>query len=339
MFKLFKSKIYIAVALLLLIFCSGIIGYRTLGDYSWIEATYMTIITITTVGFGEVHPSDDTTKIFTIGLILFSIFIMAYVVSVVTEYVLSKNTLTNIKQRKMKHQVQKLKNHIIICGYGRNGRQAANKLQAYRKPFVVVDQNEELVKKYEEEGLFIVGNANEDEVLKQAGIERASSLISALPDDADNLFIVLSARQLNKNIYIISRSSQETSQKKLKLAGANKTIMPDKIGGDHMASLVVLPDLIEFMDQLSIYGEQTINLEEVAINDLPKGYLNKSLIDLDIRKHTGCTVIGYKNPNGNYIINPDVTIKLVPSSKLMILGQPDQIKKLNTLFDIPDVII
>ena len=236
----------------------------------------------------------------------------------------------------MKKQVDSLNNHIIICGYGRNGMQAAKKLNAYRKSFVVIEQDEELVNKHNDEVLFVIGNANEDETLEAAGIQRAECLITTLPNDADNLFVVLSSRQLNKEIVIISRASQETSQRKLKLAGANKTIMPDKIGGDHMASLVVLPDLIEFMDQLSIDDETTINLEEVAVDNLPDGYLYKTLVDLDLRRQTGCTAIGYKQPDGKYIINPDASVQLLPNSKLMVLGQPEQIKKLNTLFQIAE---
>ncbi|QLE01675.1 potassium channel protein [Galbibacter sp. BG1] len=336
MFKLFRSKFYIAIALLVFIFSFGILGYRFLSDYSWVEAAYMTVIAVTTVGFSEVRPTDDADKIFTIILIISSVFIVAYAISVVTEYVLSRSTLFNIKYRKMKKQVDKLNNHIIICGYGRNGMQAAKKLKAYEKDFVVIEQDEDLVNKHSDEALFVIGNANEDETLEEAGISRASCLISALPNDADNLFVVLSSRQLNKEITIISRASQETSQRKLKLAGANKTIMPDKIGGDHMASLVVLPDLIEFMDQLSIDDETTINLEEVAVDNLPNGFLYKTLVDLDLRRQTGCTVIGYKQPNGKYIINPDANVELLPNSKLMVLGQPSQIKKLHTIFQIPE---
>ncbi|WP_417445229.1 potassium channel family protein [Joostella sp.] len=334
MFKLFRSKFYIALVLLLFIFLFGILGYRFLSDYSWVEAAYMTVITITTVGFSEVRPTDNVTKIFTIILITSSVFIVAYAISVVTEYVLSRSALQNIKYRKMKKQITKLNNHIIICGYGRNGMQAAKKLKAYRKPFVVIEQDEEIVNRYSEDVLFVIGNANEDETLEEAGIQKAECLITALPNDADNLFVVLSSRQLNKGITIISRASQEASQRKLKLAGANKTIMPDKIGGDHMASLVVLPDLIEFMDQLSIDDETTINLEEVAVDNLPEGYLYKTLVDLDLRRQTGCTAIGYKHPDGKYIINPDASVELLPNSKLMVLGQPEQIKKLNTLFHI-----
>lgn len=339
MFKLFRSKIYTALTLLTLVFLIGLFGYKFLADYSWIDAAYMTVITVTTVGFREVNPVDDVTKLFTIFLIISSVFIFAYSLTVISEYILSKSSLQNIKFRKMKKYIDKLNDHVIICGYGRNGAQAAAKLKAYRRPFVVIESNLEVIEKCLDEVLFINGNANEDDILLKAGIEKANCLITALPDDADNLFVVLSSRQLNKKLSIISRASQDASQKKLILAGANKTIMPDKIGGDHMASLVVLPDLIEFMDQLSIEGENTINLEEVSIDDLPENYTYKSLIDLDLRKKTGCTVIGYKEPSGTYVVNPEGEIQLLPNSKIMVLGRPEQIKKLNELFKIPETYI
>ena len=168
----------------------------------------------------------------------------------------------------------------------------------------------------------------------QAGIAKAQYLISALPDDAANLMVVLSARQLNKRLFIISRASLITSQKKLELAGANKVIMPDKIGGDHMASLVVIPDLVTFMDKLSTEGKHTTNLEEVPIEDFAEKMEYNSLRDLDLRRKTGCTIIGYIEPNGNYIINPEADLPLQPKSKVIVLGRPEQIRKLNEMFKI-----
>ncbi len=211
---------------------------------------------------------------------------------------------------------------------------AATRLNAYNKPFVVIERDREVIDKYEDEVLFIEGDASEDDVLLTAGIEKAQYLISALPDDAANLMVVLSARQLNQRLFIISRASLINSQKKLELAGANKVIMPDKIGGDHMASLVVIPDLITFMDKLSTEGEHTTNLEEVAIEDFSDQMECNSLRDLDLRRKTGCTIIGYIEPNGNYIINPEADLPLQPKSKVIVLGRPEQIRKLNEMFHI-----
>ena len=331
--KLFRSKIYTAVAMLVLLIFVGVVGFRIMSGYTWLDAIYMTVITITTVGFGEVKPLDPQAKIFTVFLILTSVIIVGYAIKVITEYILSKNNVDELKQKKMQKKIDAYKNHIIICGYGRNGKQAASKLVAYKKPFVVIERNKELTETFNNEEVpFIIGNANEDEVLIQAGIDRASTLICALPNDADNLFVVLSARQINKNIRIISRASQETSYNKLKLAGANNVIMPDKIGGDHMASLVVVPDLIEFIDNLSIVGKSNINIEEIAVEKLYNTNTTQTIRDLDLRKKTGCTVIGFKDFNGEYVVNPEADLELVPNSKVIVLGRPEQIQKLNALY-------
>jgi voltage-gated potassium channel len=295
----------------------------------------MTVITITTVGYGEVQPLDANAKLFTIFLILSSVVVLGYAITVITEYILSKNNFEEKKQRKMQKRIDGFSDHIIICGYGRNGEQAAKKLLAYGKNFVIIEKNKELMDKSQTDEIpFVLGNANEDEILIQAGIARANTLITALPNDADNLFVVLSARQMKANLTIISRASQETSYQKLKLAGADNVILPDRIGGDHMASLVVVPDLIEFIDNLAIVGKSNINIEEVPIEKLYNASSIKTIKDLDLRRKTGCTVIGYKDVNGEYIVNPEADQSLVPDSKIILLGRPEQIQKLNSLYDI-----
>ena len=334
MIRLFRSKIYLAIGLVLVVLVTGIVGYRLLSDLSWLDAFYMTVITVTTVGFSEVGPLSVEAKVFTVFLIISSVFIFAFAISVITEYILSRNTLDVLKKKKVKNMISKLSNHVIICGFGRNGNQAAIRLKAYNRPFVVVEKDREVIEKYGDTLLFVEGDANDDEALLEAGIAQAKYIITTLPDDAANLFVVLSARQLNKNLNIISRASLVTSQKKLKLAGADQVIMPDKIGGDHMASLVVMPDLISFMDELSLEGEHTTNLEEVAIEDFAEHGEHKSLRDLDLRRKTGCTIIGYIAPNGKYTINPEADLPLQPKSKVIVLGRPEQIRKLNEMFHI-----
>ncbi|APQ16435.1 potassium channel family protein [Maribacter hydrothermalis] len=334
MMQLFRSKIYLALTLMLMVLAFGVLGYRIVADYSWVDAFYMTIITVTTVGFSEVRPMGPEGKIFTIVLIVTSVFIVGFAISIVTEYLLSRNSVELLKKKKMKNAIANLNQHVIVCGFGRNGMQAAERLRAYKRPFVVIEKDKEVIERYEEDVLFIEGDANDDDVLLEAGIDKALYLIATLPDDAANLFVVLSARQMKKNLFIISRASLVNSQKKLILAGANKVIMPDKIGGDHMASLVVMPDLITFMDKLSTEGENTTNLEEVAIEDFSNQIECNSLRDLDLRRKTGCTIIGYISPNGDYIINPEADMKLQPKSKVIVLGRPEQIKKLNKMFNI-----
>jgi len=333
--RLYRSKIYTAVMMLVFLLCIGVLGYRFISGYQWLDAIYMTVITVTTVGFAEVIPLDPQSKIFTIFLILTSIVIVGYAISIITDYILSRNNFEDIKQRKMQKKIDAMSNHIIICGYGRNGKQAAKKLLAYDKPFVIIERDKEIIEKFQENNIpFVFGNANEDEVLFEAGIEKASTLISALPSDADNLFVVLSARQINSKLTIISRASEETSYNKLKLAGANNVILPDRIGGDHMASLVVIPDLIEFIDNLGVVGERNINIEEIKVEQLYNTNEVKTIRDLDLRRKTGCTVIGFKDDKGDYIVNPEAETKLIAGSKIIVLGRPEQIIKLNSQYNI-----
>lgn len=328
-----KSKINRIAILVLTIIAIGTLGYMLLSHYNFVDALYMTIITVTTVGFGELQPFSPEEKVFTIFLIVTSITVFGYAVSAFSEYLVSGKLFEHFKHRKVEKKIGHLKGHTIVCGYGRNGRQAILKLGNYNKQFVVVEKNKEMIEALDTEGLLnIEGDATLDETLLKAGIENADFLITALPSDADNLFVVLTASQLNKNCIIISRAANESSYKKLKFAGASNVIMPDKLGGDHMASLVTTPDVIEFVDRLTIEGETTANLEEIAVDDLPKKYLNKTILDLDLRRQTGCTVIGFRDPDRDYLINPEADIILVEGSHLIVLGRPEQIIKLRELF-------
>ena len=327
--QLFSSKITVAILLLLLVFMTGVVGFHFFSDYSWIDAFYMTVITVTTVGYGEVMPLSPQEKVFVSLLIISSIFIVGYAISVITEYILSK-IIGILRQKRVQKKLESMHDHIIVCGYGRNGKQAAQKLLAYNRPFVIIEKDEEVIDRFaDEHNLFILGNAIEDEILIKSGIERASTLICATPNDADNLFIVLSARQMNKNLKIISRASEETSYKKLKLGGADNVIMPDKIGGDHMASLVVVPDLVEFLDNLTVSGQQdSINVEQIPFEKICSNGKEQAIKDLDVRKKTGCSIIGYRTPKGEYIVNPEPSLVLQKNSKLILIGRPEQIESL-----------
>jgi voltage-gated potassium channel len=293
----------------------------------------MTIITITTVGFSEVQPLNDSSKLFTIFLILTSISVYGYVVSVISEFLSNSTLMEELRTNKILKRISHLDGHTIVCGYGRNGRQAAAKLKNFKHSCVVIERSPELLHEIEEEGfLFVEGDATDDEILEKAGIKKAKNLITAFPSDADNLYVVLSSRQLNSTISIVSRATNDSAQKKLKIAGADNIIMPDKLGGDHMASLVVTPDLVEFVNRISLDGENSANLEEISMDDLPVEYLMKSIRDLDLRRKTGCSVIGFITASGDYIINPPSDMVLEPNTNLIVLGRPDQISKINEVF-------
>lgn len=327
------SKLYKAIALLFLVISIGVFGYVFISGDTVIDALYMTIITMTTVGFGELHPLNQTEKLFTIFLILISITAYGYTVSILTEYLANGRFFEKLKRKKVQEQIGLLKNHTIVCGYGRNGKQAVNKLKQFNQPCVIVEKRQnELADLERDEVLYIEGDATNDDDLILAGIKNARSLITALPSDADNLFVVLTARQYNKECTIISRASNESSYSKLKFAGATNVIMPDKLGGAHMASLVVTPDLVEFVDRLTIAGQIEANLEEISVNDLPTEFISKTILDLDLRKKTGCNVIGFKTEDNEYIINPEASTILKRDTYLIVLGNKGQIKQLREVF-------
>ncbi len=335
MIKHFRNELLLAALLFLLLITAGTLGFHWSQNYPWIDALYMTIITATTVGFGEVHPLDETGKILTILLILMSIVVYAYTITVVTEYVIGENIFYKLIKKRMENKVKKLDNHVIITGFGRTGKQATQKLKNYHKKVVLIDINKPEDDKLidYEDIFFIEGDATKDETLIKAGIERADSLLTTLPTDADNLFVVLSARQINPALKIVTRATNETTANKMKLAGADKVIMPEVIGGEFMASLVVTPDLVEFLNALSMEdANQKTNLEEILFQDLPPQYQGQSIATLDLRRKTGCTIIGYKTPDHRYIINPSADTKLEKGSAIIVLGQPEQIQKLNKLF-------
>ncbi len=316
----------------------GIIGFMLIEGYSFSEAFYMTIITVSTVGFNEVRELSDNGRLFTSFLIITSFGTFAYALTSITKYIVGGEYRAYFKDYKMNKQIEKLNRHVLVCGYGRVGTEAVDDLNAHDQPYIIIEQKKEILDKFRasEEHPFLEGNATSDEVLMDAKIMDAKALITTLPSDADNLFVVLSARSLNPKLKIISRASNKTSVAKLKTAGANNVIMPDSLGGAHMASLVTTPDVIEFLDQISIQGQSDCNLEEIRFKYIPDIYKNKSLGFLKTSFSTGCTIIGYKNPEGDYLVNPGDEIDIVPGSKIFVLGEAGQIKELNRMFKIPN---
>jgi voltage-gated potassium channel len=328
------SKMRYAVLLLSLVFVIGTAGFMLIEQFSLLDSLYMTIITVATVGFREIHPLSDGGKIFTMVLILSSMGTFIYSISVITTAIVDGEFRSYFKDFRINAEIKKMEKHVVVCGYGRNGNQAVTELAIHNQPFVVIEQNREIIK--ESEGTngmyFIEGDATTDEILIKAGIKTAKAVITSLPLDADNLFVVLSARALNPSLTIISRATNDSSVKKLRMAGADRIVLPEKVGGAHMAALVLKPDVVEFLKSISVYETSSVNLEEIVYEDIPDNFHNKTCAELDIRNKTGANIIGFKTKDGEFIINPDPETKIQVDAKFFVLGTPEQIAKMKELF-------
>jgi voltage-gated potassium channel len=313
----------------------GSVGFVLIEDYSWVEALYMTVITVSTVGFGEVRELSEEGMLFTSILIMGSLGTFAYSISALTTYFVNGEYRTTFKEARLKQEVEKLSNHVIVCGTGRVGEMAVQELLDHNTPVVIVENDVEKADSLSAEGHIVIsGDATRDENLASAGITKAKSVITTLPSDAQNLYVVLAAREMAPNIHIVSRASKLNSVSKLRVAGANNVIMPDKVGGAHMASLVVMPDVIEFLDHLKIQGADDINLEEIPVNVLPQGLKTATLGELDARNRVGVNVVGVKQSDGDFIINPGRDTPLDDACKLFVLGTADQLRTMNRILGI-----
>lgn len=321
--------------LLVTIILVGIIGFSIIEEFTLLESFFMTVITISTVGFQEIHPLSEAGRLFTTFLIISSLGIFGYVVTTVTRFIVDGIFRNYYKDNKVKKRINKLANHVILCGYGRNGKQAAIELTENEESFVIIENDEALVERIREETklLYIHGDATQEDILQEANLDKAKALIITLPSDADNLFLVITARQINPELVIISRASDDKSDTKLKRAGANNVIMSDKIGGQRMAKLVTEPDVVEFIEYIMLQRKKDVSLEEISCKNLSTCFADKSIRELDVRNLSGANIIGLRRPDKSYLINPEPNIKLTTQDQLFVLGTVEQIKKLKEIID------
>ena len=306
----------------------GVSGYMLIEGYDFFDAFYMALITITTIGYHEVRPLSETGKVFNVVFILTSFSTLTFLLARITQYILSGEMAIHYTKKRLMQALEKMQDHVVVCGFGRNGQQAAKTLRAHKIPFVVVELNGEAIRPYTHDDqslVYLTGDATDDEILIQAGVQRARAVLITLPEDADNVFIVLSARSLNPRLQIISRASNQSATAKLYKAGANSVIMPDMIGGTHMATLVSKPDVIEFIDFLSGEDGEAIHIEAVSYDNLPRAIRDKTLQDVMDWKKTGVNCIGVKDWNGKFCINPPSDIVVSQGMKVIVLGTREQI--------------
>lgn len=329
------NRIRLAVILFVGVLLVGSVGFMLIEDYTLVEAMYMTVITMSTVGFGEVRPLSQLGMIFTAFLVVGSIGTFTFAISASTNYFLDGAYRERLRVKRIQRIMKGLHGHVIVCGYGRVGEKAVEELRDHAHDVVIIESNLELVKQLQKKGWRVLaGDATLDENLVDAGIGRAKSLITTLPDDAQNLYVVLSAREKRPNLLIISRASKSNAVSKLRVAGAQNVIMPDQVGGAHMASLVAIPDVVEFMDHIRIQGIDAVNLEEISVSQLPENLQFQTLGEMDAKNRIGVNVIGLKRASGEMVINPAPETRLDQSVKLFVLGTADQIRLLNEFLGI-----
>ncbi len=329
----------IGITLLVSIISIGIIGFHYIEDLDFLDSAYMTVITISTVGFKEVgSPLSDQGKVFTMLLIVSSLGSFAYVGSNMARFVFDGELANYIKTYRVDKRIAKLKNHVIIVGYGRNGEQAAMELAENGVEFVILDKRDNVISRVSQNPqlLYIKGDATHEEILEQARIYDARALIATTPDDADNVFVVLTARSMNPSLTVISRASELESQMKLKRAGATNVIMPERIGGQRMAKLVHQPDVVEFLEYILLQKTQDVSLEELSCKNLAQRFMGKSISELKVREMSGANIIGLKISGARYVFNPDPQMILSRNDQLFVLGNPIQIKKLKDWMEEPD---
>lgn len=327
-------KLIYATLLFLLSLIIGTVGYIYIEGYNTIDAVYMSIITFATVGFTEVNALSTNGKIFTVCYIVLNLGIFAYTVSVLSTFLFEGELGRVFKNYISTREVNKLKDHVIVCGFGRNGAMACEELHKGQKHFVIIERDKEVIDTFPEEKKysFINGNATLDEVLLEAGLERASTVITALPSDADNVFITLTAKELNPRINVIAKASETNSEKKLYRAGASHVVMPDRLGGIHMANLITKPYVIEFLELLSGVGEEHMELEEVSYARLKDEFHHKTIRELDIRQKSGVTIIAFKDDKEGFIFNPASDKKIEKGDVLIILGTKHNISNFKANF-------
>lgn len=322
------KRLYWAVGLLGGIIVVGTFGYMALERWSLLDALFMTVITVGTVGFAEVHPLSPVGRVFTIILILAGVGALGFAFGQFVEFLVEGHLGSILEERRMEKRIEALERHTVVAGLGRVGSVVARTLTDEGAPFVVIDQAAESAELARGAGwAFVQGDATEEEVLRHAGIERAQAIVTALSGDAENLFVTVSARALNPDIFIVARSSHETTEAKLLNAGANRTITPNVIGGRRMASMVLNPSVSDYIEIVSSGAGVEFRLQEIVLGP-GSCYRDRSIAESRIRDATGAQVVAIVKTDGRVDANPDPASVLQVGERLVVLGTAEQVARL-----------
>jgi len=321
------KKLQLAFLAILIVVFAGIVGFTVFENMTPMEALYMSIITLSTVGFGEIHPLHTSGRIFVIVLIVFGVASATFAASTLGQVILEGQFRRLMGRRKMESKIKKLKKHFIIAGFGRVGRQVAEEYINRKVPFVINEKGEASLDHLNSTGYnYIAGEATEDETLILAKIEEAKVLVSTLPSEADNVYLTLTARHMNPKLFIIARADNPGGERKLKRAGADSVVCPHILGGMRMAMSSLRPNVVDFMQMTSL-GEEGLGVEEIMV---PVGcrFGGKSLMESGIKDEYGVTVVGIKKPNEKMQINPPPDATILENDILVLVGSSDELERL-----------
>lgn len=327
----------LSLLMLVALLAGGTAGYMLIEQMPPVDAAYMTIITITTVGFGEVQPLSSAGRIFTSALILMGVAVVTSAISNAASIVLGQRLWLSIRERRMEELIANLEKHYIVCGYGRMGQQIVRDLQNRQQTFIIIEANEALREEMLEDNIpHIIGDATQDEVLQEAQIERAVGLVAALNSDADNVMTALSAREINPDLFIVARAADASSESKLRRAGANRVVSPYQIGGHRMAVALLRPAVHDFMNRIFYVGDdQDMDIGQVTV-EAGSPLAGKTIAQTDLRRARNVNILAVQTPGGELVINPNIERVIQPGEVLIVIGPSDAIYRTEADLDAPD---
>lgn len=309
----------------------GVAGFHYIEGWSWFDGLYMVVITFTSIGYGEVHPLSQAGRAFNMGLIVAGAILVALAIGNLTQALLEFELTKVLGRRKMERDIEKLREHYIICGAGRVGERTARELARRPLPFVVIEKDEAALARLPHEWLSITGDSTQETILRQAGISRAAGLVAATTTDATNIYIVLTARSLNPNLKIIARASEEDAEKHLRTAGADTVISPYSFAGHRIAQSFLRPNVLDFLDiATSREGKMEMVIEEVFINE-QSPLANKTVGSSRIHHEYGVICLAIKRPGGKTKFNPTADAPILPGDYLILMGEPAGMTKVESL--------
>jgi voltage-gated potassium channel len=322
---LLNNKLRLALLLLSIVPMIGTLGYMLVEGWGFFDALYMTVITMATIGYGEVHPLSYAGRAFTIGFIIVGTGIVAYSLTILVEAIVRPELIT---QSITKRKIRSMENHYIVCGFGRSGSRIAKELTTIGKPFVVVESNEEAVEHFRQQGgIVIVGDATDEETLRQAGIERANGLVTSLDSDASNIFVVLTARGMNPDLYIVARADQSATPTKLKRAGADAVLSPHEIGAVRMTHLLLRQNVIDAFELVTGKISLDVSVKELRVADYPE-FAGKRLETLHFRKRFNVIIFAVKFADETLQFPAHSETVLDTSMTLVVAGASEDVMRL-----------